>query len=83
MQSGNLFHFQILLKTDNIQHSCSFCISWFNYCNSYGKIISQTLSETMTYLYRGQELDEETGLHHYNARFYDSMLMHFSSVDPA
>ena len=35
------------------------------------------------YLYTGQELDEETGIYNYNARFYDADIGRFYSVDPA
>ncbi len=40
-------------------------------------------AEESKYRYTGQEYDEETDLHNYKARFYDSMLMRFYSVDPA
>jgi len=35
------------------------------------------------YLYTGQELDRETGLYNYKARFYDPDLGRFYGVDPA
>jgi len=50
--------------------------------DAYGKIISQNLSETMSYLFTGQELDEESGLFNYKARFYDPDLCRFLSPDP-
>ncbi|MDH5382477.1 MAG: colicin E3/pyocin S6 family cytotoxin [Cyclobacteriaceae bacterium] len=34
------------------------------------------------YLYNGKELDEETGLYYYGARYYDPMTSIFVSVDP-
>jgi len=35
-----------------------------------------------SYQYTGQEFDEEVDLHNFRARFYDSDLMNFYSVDP-
>ncbi|WP_378956010.1 RHS repeat-associated core domain-containing protein [Pelosinus sp. sgz500959] len=35
------------------------------------------------YLYTSQELDDETGLYNYKARFYDPYLGRFYSIDPA
>ncbi|MEM7548059.1 MAG: glycohydrolase toxin TNT-related protein [Bacteroidota bacterium] len=37
----------------------------------------------LAYQYTGQEYDEEAGLHNYRARFYDSDLGRFLSMDPA
>ncbi|MDH5380644.1 MAG: RHS repeat-associated core domain-containing protein, partial [Cyclobacteriaceae bacterium] len=34
------------------------------------------------YLYNGKELDEETGLYYYGARYYDPVTSIFVSVDP-
>jgi len=34
------------------------------------------------YLYTGQELDKETGLYYYGARYYDPVISNFLSVDP-
>jgi len=35
------------------------------------------------YLFNGKELDEESGLYYYGARYYDPMLSNWLSVDPA
>lgn len=51
-----------------------------------GEIVSYCVkraSEESKYRFTGQEYDEETDLHNYKARFYDSMLMRFYTVDPA
>lgn len=56
-------------------NTCSF--------NVFGNQIDNEVSEESKYRYTGQEYNEETDLHNYKARFYDSMLMRFYSVDPA
>ena len=39
-------------------------------------------SERNPYLYNGKELDEETGLYYYGARFYDAKIARFHIIDP-
>ncbi len=46
------------------------------------KMNGNTEAVKIDYQYTGQEFDEETGLHNYRARFYDSDLMRFYTVDP-
>lgn len=41
-----------------------------------------TNSETQPYLYNGKELDRETGLYYYGARYYDPVASMWASVDP-
>ncbi|XP_038106258.1 uncharacterized protein LOC6039655 [Culex quinquefasciatus] len=51
----------------------------------YGQLIRRFNSDPddhITYLYTGQELDEETGLYNYHARLYDPDLARFYQVDP-
>jgi len=45
--------------------------------------MNSTVSEISAYRYTGREYDEETGLHNFRARLYDSTLMRFYQVDPA
>ena len=51
--------------------------------DSFGRVVSQT-DETVSSRYRftGREFDEETGLHYYRARYYDSDVGRFISSDP-
>jgi len=39
-------------------------------------------AEYTNYLYNGKELDEETGLYYYGARYYDARTSVWASVDP-
>jgi len=41
-----------------------------------------TSSDTQPYLYNGKELDSETGLYYYGARYYDPVASMWASVDP-
>ncbi|HOY28456.1 MAG TPA: RHS repeat-associated core domain-containing protein, partial [Flavobacteriales bacterium] len=41
-----------------------------------------TSSDTQPYLYNGKELDSETGLYYYGARYYDPVASIWASVDP-
>ena len=45
--------------------------------------MNSTVSEESAYRYTGREYDDETGLHNFRARLYDSTLMRFFQVDPA
>jgi RHS repeat-associated protein len=48
----------------------------------YGEIRHETnLGVSVNRLYTGQELDKETGLYYYNARYYDSRIGRFISPD--
>ncbi len=54
-----------------------------SYCyDACGNPMNSTVSEISAYRYTGREYDEETGLHNFRARLYDSTLMRFYQVDP-
>jgi RHS repeat-associated protein len=51
--------------------------------DSFGRILSETNpSVSFRYGYTGRELDLESGLNYYRARYYDSNVGRFISVDP-
>jgi RHS repeat-associated protein len=51
--------------------------------DSFGRLISQTNpAVSFRYGYTGRELDLESGLDYYRARYYDSAVGRFISVDP-
>jgi RHS repeat-associated protein len=45
-------------------------------------IEERTDAEYTSYLFNGKELDEETGLYYYGARYYDARISMFYGVDP-
>jgi RHS repeat-associated protein len=57
-------------------------ISSYDY-DAWGNPMNSTVSEMSAYRYTGREYDDETGLHNFRARLYDSTLMRFYQVDPA
>jgi RHS repeat-associated protein len=51
--------------------------------DSFGRVLSETNpSVSFRYGYTGRELDLESGLNYYRARYYDSNVGRFISVDP-
>ena len=50
--------------------------------DAYGTIVDQTGTVDQPYTYTGRELDSETGLYYYRARYYDSMIGRFLQKDP-
>ena len=50
----------------------------------FGEILvdDRPANDKNPYLYNGKELDEETGLYYYGARFYDAQIGRFIGVDP-
>ena len=51
---------------------------------AFGEVLFEehSTSKTMPYLFNGKELDSETGLYYYGARYYDPKTSIFLSVDP-
>ena len=49
--------------------------------DAYGTIVDQTGTVEQAYMYTGRELDQETGLYYYRARYYDAMTGRFLQKD--
>ena len=51
---------------------------------AFGEVLFEehSTSKTMPYLFNGKELDTETGLYYYGARYYDPRVSIFLNVDP-
>ena len=51
---------------------------------AFGEVLFEehSTSRTMPYLFNGKELDTETGLYYYGARYYDAKTSIFLNVDP-
>ena len=50
--------------------------------DSFGNLTASTGSLTNRFLYTGRELDSETGIYYYRARYYDPTVGRFISEDP-
>ena len=50
--------------------------------DAYGTIVDQMGTVDQPYTYTGRELDSETGLYYYRARYYDAMTGRFLQSDP-
>ncbi|HYI11821.1 MAG TPA: RHS repeat-associated core domain-containing protein [Thermoanaerobaculia bacterium] len=50
--------------------------------DSFGRIVAQTGTPSASYAFQGRELDTESGLYYYRARYYDSLTGRFLSQDP-
>ncbi len=50
--------------------------------DSYGSLIDQPGAVDQPYTYTGRELDAETGLYYYRARYYDATIGRFLQKDP-
>ena len=51
---------------------------------AFGEVLFEehSTSKTMPYLFNGKELDSETGLYYYGARYYDPRVSLWLNVDP-
>ncbi|MDZ4338957.1 MAG: RHS repeat-associated core domain-containing protein [candidate division NC10 bacterium] len=50
--------------------------------DSFGRIVTQSGTLANSYTYTGRELDPESGLYYYRARYYDPSIGRFLSEDP-
>jgi len=84
-RNENLTYFMLkdhLGSTRVMMNENNQAISSYDY-DAWGNPINSTVSEMSAYRYTGREYDDETGLHNFRARLYDSVLMRFYQVDPA
>lgn len=87
--SGNLETFQFYFHSDYVGNSSYITdrlgevyqhLEYFPFGETF--IAEQGNSERTPYLYNGKELDEETRLYYYGARYYDYRTSLWQSVDP-
>ncbi len=62
------------------QNKSTLCWQYFPFGETF--IEERTDAEYTSYLYNGKELDAETGLYYYGARYYDPRISIFYGVDP-
>lgn len=53
-----------------------------NTYDSFGKLTASTVTSTNPFRYTGREVDQETGIYYYRARYYDPQTGRFNSEDP-
>ena len=83
-QSGGnayFFHQDGLGSTVNLSNSQGNKVAVYEY-DVFGKVRSQTGSMHTPYLFTGRELDEESGLYYYRARYMDAAIGRFTAKDP-
>jgi len=64
-----------------IPNPVAFVTSWFNY-GAFGEVIAQAGQDTHRRQFNGKEADAATGLRYYGARYYDPLLIRWTSADP-
>ncbi len=83
-QSGgntHFFHQDGLGSTVNLSNSQGNKVSSYGY-DIFGSIRSQSGSVHTPFLFTGRELDKESGLYYYRARYYEPEIGRFVQVDP-
>lgn len=72
-----------VLATNQDSQPLSQVLTYFPYGNLTSESMSQRVSESMKYLYTGQELDDGSDLYNYQARLYNPATGVFVSADTA
>src|SRR3989338_4682491 len=82
IRSGNtyFYHYDGLGSVVNLTDSSGNVVESYTY-DEYGKP-NQTSSIGNPYYFTGRELDTETGLYYYRARYYSPLIGRFLQVDP-
>lgn len=70
-----------LLSVTSLTGSTGEVLNSYTY-DAFGNVSSSTGSFVNPFLYTGRELDSETGLRYYRARYYDPTIGRFISEDP-
>lgn len=82
-QGANSYYYtaDALGSINTIYDSSQSAVNTYKY-DSFGNITNQTGSLTNRYTYTGRELDKDTGIYYYRARYYDSSTGRFTQEDP-
>lgn len=75
------YHVDALSSVTSLTNS-STAISSTDTYDSFGNSLGSTDTNANTFRYTGRELDPETGLNFYRARYFDSSIGRFTSEDP-
>jgi RHS repeat-associated protein len=80
--NGTLFYHQDGLGTvTDLTDSAGAPAKSYSY-DAYGNILESPGAVDQPYTYTGRELDSETGLYYYRARYYDAQIGKFTQRDP-
>jgi len=81
--SGSTYYYQAdgLGSTTSLSNSAGALANTYVY-DSFGNLTSSAGSVTNPYQFTARELDSETGLYYYRARYYDPTVGRFLSEDP-
>jgi RHS repeat-associated protein len=84
MERGGLSHFYQMDGLGSITElsDSSGSVAQSYIYDSFGQIVNQSGSLTNLYTYTGRELDPESGLYYYRARYYNSSIGRFLRIDP-
>jgi RHS repeat-associated protein len=75
------FHEDHINSSNVITDSSGNSAALYEY-DPYGSTVTHTGASDVKHQFTGQEKDDSTGLHYYNARYYDSQLGRFITSDP-
>jgi RHS repeat-associated protein len=83
LKSGVTSYYQAdgLGSITSLSNSSGALVSTNNY-DSFGKLVGSSGTITNPYRFTGRELDSETGLYYYRARYYDPSVGRFINEDP-
>ena len=80
-ESRDWYHLDHLNSTKLVTDEAGEAGAKYTY-RAFGEELAKLGDIDATYTYSGKERDEETNLHYFNARYYDSTLGRFINVDP-
>jgi len=77
----SVFHADGLGSITTLTNTSGATVRSYTY-DSFGRLVAQTGTVTNPYTYTGRELDPESGLFYYRARYYDPTIGRFLQEDP-
>ena len=88
MDIGTIFKEETITNNFNNRNLCQSVLIRENPCYAFGEQLKKlggsagSPTGEAKYTYGGKELDDETNLYYFNARFYDATIGRFINVDP-
>jgi RHS repeat-associated protein len=81
LSTTSYYHQDGLGSVSSLSSSAGTLAKTYNY-DAYGKLTASTGTLTNPFQYTGREVDSESGIYYYRARYYDSQIGRFISEDP-